>query len=99
MLKNIAAALTTTLNVRWTHPIDEPTLRTIITDQIPPDVYFGQLHQLYSEVPALIVIQWANALQVSAQGLKSYYDHYLSQTDDLNPELKEWFSGIVGHSI
>ncbi len=99
MLKNPARALTTTLNVRWTHPIDEPTLRNAIISQLPPEIYFGQLHQLYSDVPAPMVIQWANTHHISVQSLIEYYDRYLSQTQDLNPALQEWFSGNLGNPI
>ncbi len=99
MLKNPASALITTLNVHWTHLIDEPTLRNVIISQLPPDIYFGQLHQLYSEVPASMVIQWATTHHISVQSLMEYYDRYLSQTQDLNPALQKWLSGNLENPI
>lgn len=99
MFKSVDKLLYTTLNVRWAHSIDSSILQTLIVQKLPPGQYFGQMHQLYSEVAANVIIEWAKAHNVSGTSLKAYYETYLAHTEDINPELEKWFHGAVGTPI
>lgn len=99
MVKSVDRIMVTTLNVCWVHSIDADTLQTLIGQKVAPGKYFGQMHQLYSEVAAPLIIEWATVHGLSKTSLEEYYDTYLAHTEDLNPELEKWFHGVLGTPV